>query len=350
MDIYSGRYEEDVELIDILKVIWKRRYLLVGGLIFLIVVASILCLSLEKVYRTTMMIQPGGITTDDNGKWGYIDPIETVAGRIGAGIYNDEIIAGVLPSDMTDEADGLKFKVEIPKQSDVILVSYDNSDSQLGAAVLAELFRQIQNQERRLLDQFRDHYGRKISLAKIEFQKHTTLEQSYAANIRNLAMRIMEARSDIAMAIQNNITLVQEKKKLLGRGNDAENALSLLFYNNAIQQNIQYVNSVKQELSEHMVLKEEGLQKIIQGKKEQEKINAEILNMEKIKNSVRPVVMLRKPTADRNLVKPNKLIIFVLTLFTGFFIILILIFFIEYVRNNIDISDQSMVVKEMESL
>lgn len=350
MNCYTGRYEEKVELIDILKVIWKRRYLLAGELVFLIVVASILCLSLEKVYRTTMMIQPGGITSDDNGKRVYIDPIETVAGRIGAGVYNDEIIAEVLPFDKADELGQLKFSVEIPKQSDIILVSYDNVNSQLGTAVLAELFRQIQIQEKRLLDQFRDHYDRKIALAKIELQKHTTLEQSYAANIKNLEARIMEARSDIAMISRNNITLVHEKKKLLGSGNDAENALSLLFYSNAIQQNIQYVNSVKKELGEHMILKEEGLQKIIQGKKEQEKINVEILNMEKMKNSVSPVVMLRKPTVGKKPVKPKKPLIFVLTLFSGFFITLILIFFIEYIRDNINISNQSMVVKEMENI
>jgi len=350
MDCYPGRYEEEVELIDILKVIWKRRYLLAGGLVFSIVVASILCLSLEKVYRTTMMIQPGGITSDDNGKRVFIDPIETVAGRIEAGIYNNEIIAGVLPSDMADESGDLKFKVEIPKQSDVILVSYDNNDSQFGTAVLAELFRQIQNQERRLLDQFRDHYDRKVALAKIDLQKQVALEQSYATNIRNLDIRIMEARSDIAMISRNNITLVHEKKKLLGRGNDAENALSLLFYSNAIQQNIQYVNSVKKELSEHVILKEEGLQKIIQVKNEQKKINEEILNMEKLKNSVSPMVMLRKPTVGRKPVKPKKPLIFALTLFSGFFITLIMIFFIEYVRNNIEISDQDMVVKEMVNL
>lgn len=347
MDCYSSRCEEEVELIDILRVIWRRRYLLSGGLVFFIIVALILCHSLEKVYRTTMTIQPGRIVFDDTGKQVFIDPIETVAGRIGAGIFNDEIVAGLLLPDRVDEAGDLKFKVEIPKQSDVIIVSYDNTDAQFGAEVLSELFRQIQKQESRLLDKFRDHYGRKISLAKIELQKHITLEQSYAANIRNLDMRTMEARSDIAMISRNNITLVHEKKKILGKGSDAENALSLLFYSNAIQQNVQYVNGVKKELSEHVILKEEGLQKIIQSKMEQEKINEQILNMEKMKNSVSPVVILRKPTADRKPVKPKMPLIFLLTFFSGFFITLILIFFIEYIRDNLDIPNQNMVVKEM---
>jgi len=34
MDCYSGRYEEQVELINILRVIWNRRYLFAGEFFF----------------------------------------------------------------------------------------------------------------------------------------------------------------------------------------------------------------------------------------------------------------------------------------------------------------------------
>ena len=344
---YSDRYEDEVELIDIISVIWRWRLFLASGLVVFCIFASIVCIYIDKVYRVTMAIQPGLISMDDTGKRTYMDPIETVAGRIGAGIYNDEIVSRVFRPGFNLDPDSLKFKVEIPKQSDVILVHFEHSDAGLGLAVLEDLFSRIKNHEKHLIDQMKDGFERRISLARIELQKQKDLEGSYNANIRNLDIRMQEARSDIGEISRNNINLVREKKKMFEQKSEDGKALSLLIYSNTIQQNIQYVNSLKKELSEHDLLKEEELQKTIEVKKEQEKINEEILILEKQKESIRPMAMLRKPSVSKEPVKPKKVLIFVLTLISGFFITLVLIFFIEYVRNSLDISAKNLVVKEM---
>lgn len=349
MDCYSGGYEEEVELIDILRVIWKWRFFLVFCLFFLVASALIVCLNLEKVYKITMTIQPGVIISNGGEKRELIDPIETIAGRIGAGIYNDEVFDSVISSGMAEARGEIKFNVEIPKQSDVVLVSFENPDANLGVLVLEELFFQIKNQEKQLVDQFIDHYDRRISLARIELQKQRDFDKSYETNIRNLDVQIQAARSDIAMINRNNISLTQEKK-LLERKTDNERALTILLFNNTIQQNNQYVNSAKKELSEHVILKEGEHQKIIQSKNEQKRINEEIFAFEKQKNSIRPMAMLRKPIPSREPVKPKKILIFALTLFFGFLISLVMIFFIEYIRNSLDISTTDMVVKEMGKL
>ncbi len=53
--------EEEVELIDYLRVIWKRRWLIVGGTLICMLAALVVSLLLPKVYETSLNLQIGRV-------------------------------------------------------------------------------------------------------------------------------------------------------------------------------------------------------------------------------------------------------------------------------------------------
>ena len=322
--------DDEIELIDILKTMWKWRYLIVGGVIAFGIIAVLISYSLEKIYNISMIVRPGVISTDESGKRVFIDPVETVAGRIEAGIYSDEIIASVFKSSKV-QPDHIRLKVNIPNQSEVIRVSYESADKQEGAAVLQELFNQLQNQGKNQVDLIKENLNRKVDIAKIELQKKQELEQAYATNVKNLDRSIQDSRSDIHLITRNNIGLIQERKKLLDKNAKDEKALAVLLYSNTIQQNIQFVNNVNSDLNGKLLRREEEFQKIIQERKEQQKLKGEIQLLEKQRDALNAMTMVRQPVADRYPVKPKKSLIVALAVTAGFFIMTFISFLLEYI-------------------
>ena len=51
--------EDKIELIDLLKVVWKWKLLIVGGMLALGLFATIYGFNMTKIYRTEMVLRPG---------------------------------------------------------------------------------------------------------------------------------------------------------------------------------------------------------------------------------------------------------------------------------------------------
>ncbi|MFA6012009.1 MAG: Wzz/FepE/Etk N-terminal domain-containing protein [Desulfobacteraceae bacterium] len=333
--------ENEVTLFDILRIIWKWRFLIGGGVVAFGIASILISFTLKKIYNISMIVQPGIISTDDSGKRVFIDTVETIAGRIEAEIYSDEIMDSVFKG-KKEHPDDIQLKIKVPKLAEVIHVSYESANTEEGISVLQELFKQLQNHEKRLVTQIKEKFNRKIELSRIELEKRKGIEQSCAENIRNLERSIQDARSDIHLITKNNVNLTQERKKLIDKNTKDEKALAVLLYSNTIQQNIQFVNNVNKDLNDKLRLKEEELQKIIHEQNEQLKLIGEIQLTERQRDSISPIAMIRKPVSARNPVKPRKYLIISLALVAGFFIMSYISYMIEYIRANRGISNREL--------
>lgn len=333
-DPYFTQYEDEIELIDIFRVLWKWKTLIVSGIFLFGAMGFGFCYFQDNIYRVSMTIQPGTMYSYEDGKRVFIDSIQSVVGRINAGVYDDKIIDQVMQGPPEQKPEHIDLKVQHPDNSDVLLVSYNGADVNEAKDILNTLFELLLIQEKSLVQDTVDNLNRKINLNQIDLEKRKQIEQSYVTNVKNIEKRIDELESDIMLMNKNSEYLSAERKKLLQRNTDAEGALSVLLYSNTIQQNIQFVNSVKRDMNDHKLLKERELQKVIAEKNEQKIITEEIYRTENLRDNIVPMTVIKSPTAERSPVKPRMVMTVLMSLIAGFFIMIFVSFLVEYIQNN----------------
>lgn len=333
-DPYFTQYDDEIELIDIFRVLWKRKILIVAGIVLIGSLVYGYCQYQPKIYRVSMTVQPGTMFAADDGKRVFIDSLETIVGRINAGVYDDKIIDKAIQKSADEKPEDLEIKVNSPQNSDVLIIGYETADIKEGEAVLNALFDLLLLNENGLVKNIVDNLNRKISLNHIELEKRKQIEQSYIINVQNIEKRIDELESDVTLMNKNSEYLSEERKKLLQRNTDADGALSVLLYSNTIQQNIEFVNNVKKDMNDHKLIKERELQKVITEKNEQKIITEDIYKTEKLRDNIVPMAVIKAPTPERTPVKPKVVVSVMLSLVAGFFVMIFISFLVEYIQNN----------------
>jgi len=86
-DYERRQFEDEIELMDYLRVIWKWKYLIVAGTLICAVAGGVISFSMPKVYSIDMLIRPGILTITQEGKNVYIDSAEYMKATIEAGIF-----------------------------------------------------------------------------------------------------------------------------------------------------------------------------------------------------------------------------------------------------------------------
>jgi uncharacterized protein involved in exopolysaccharide biosynthesis len=71
-------YEDEIELMAYLKVLWKWKYLIILGTLSCVVSAAIISFNMTKVYSIKTVLAPGVAKVDGNGKTTYIASIQEI--------------------------------------------------------------------------------------------------------------------------------------------------------------------------------------------------------------------------------------------------------------------------------
>ena len=125
--------EDEIDLIDLLRVIWKWKYLIFGGAIVCALVAAIISFILPKIYSVDTIIEPGilGIVSEggDQGHRVYIDSPQNIKALIDVGSFENGILAHLgKQAKNIDLPKIITFKTSIPKDSKALKVSYETAN------------------------------------------------------------------------------------------------------------------------------------------------------------------------------------------------------------------------------
>ncbi|GAB6095746.1 hypothetical protein JCM14469_19990 [Desulfatiferula olefinivorans] len=333
-DVFHPPCEDEIELIDILRILYKRKWLIVSGVLLFGLSALLISIAMPRIYRVSMTVQPGIMPSSEDGRRVMIDSIETIVARISAGVYDDVIIEQVLKDEGPNRPQRLDFSVDNPKQSDVLVISYDTDRPEVGVTVLDALFDCLSRRENDLVGPAVEHLNRKITLDTLELNKKKEIEQSYIAGVAAIDRRIRELQTDIEANGRNNGHLNAEREKLLKRGTDADTSLAVLLYSNSIQQTIQFVNAVKRDLNDHQMLRETMMQDAITARNDQKMLAEQIAMNIRLRDHIVSMAMIRKPAAGPDPVSPRTLLVVVLAVTAGFFVMTMVSFFWEYIQNH----------------
>ena len=112
-------YEDEINLIDYLKVLWKWKWLIIAGTLICAVAAAVISSQMPKIYRVATVIEPGIIGLDKSGNYIYMNS-QNISGKINEGVYNKSIkkLLNIDPSktNLGFKADVGKFTVTIQPQ------------------------------------------------------------------------------------------------------------------------------------------------------------------------------------------------------------------------------------------
>lgn len=334
-------YEDEIELMDFLKVLWKWKYLILVGTLICAVAAAVISLNMTKVYSIGTVLTPGVAKVDASGEITYIGSPQEIKTLIETGALESSVLAHIkLPNkeDLEKLADSLKFKVKTTKGSNALEISYETPDTDLGIQVLNNLNRALLGNFDGLVKYFKEEFdiqvrskssdeskvvekidkakndistaeaenvakiseiearisSKKLEMSANEAEKNAAIEQKSNSiltiqaqmegkkkQIKNLEGRLSDLRTEIGRISTNTDTLLEERDKFLSSTKNENNILASVMYTNTIQQNIAYLNSLRSDVNNvnHQIFQENvGIEKLENSIKD---IGVQKVNLEK---------------------------------------------------------------------
>lgn len=89
---YPSYCDEEIKLIDYLRILWKWKWVIVAGTLICAVAAAVISLQMPKVFEiSTNIVPPMTEFSPETQKITYIDTPDRISGKIMSGMYNEKI-------------------------------------------------------------------------------------------------------------------------------------------------------------------------------------------------------------------------------------------------------------------
>jgi capsular polysaccharide biosynthesis protein len=300
----NEKYDNEIELIDILRVIWKWKLLIIIGTFMFGILAWIISMKLPKIYRVDMVIQPGILRileTHGSVTTIYVDSPENIASLIKTRAFDSEILEYLRKSNNTrQDIKRITLKTNHRKNSKAIKISYETPNTTNGITILNGLQKILTEKYSGLVDYHKNELGMQIEqkkaelseirneisdmltkISKLEVEKENNVKQikndisvieadtedqiieiknniimleaqreACVNQIDNLKERITGYKTELERISNNTQTLIKERDNFLKRVADENGVLSSIVYSNTIQQNIAFLNTLKNEMND----------------------------------------------------------------------------------------------------
>ena len=190
-EMYRRRdqFEDETELIDYLRVLWKWKWLIIGGTLLCILAAAIYGFTrpVVKMYRVFTLIE-----IDPRAK---LDPLDKIKSMIEYRIFNQQVLNDLSNLQGISKPESLSFEVAIPKGLNLLDIAYKTASVDLGKAVLNTLIKQLEQE-----------YKDRIDRAKYQFDE--SLKEK-SESIKNIQTNIQQAK----LVNNNEISKLNSKIK-----------------------------------------------------------------------------------------------------------------------------------------
>ena len=361
--------QEEVDLIEYLNVLWKRRRLIIIPTVLLVLIAAVVSFLLPPVWEVDAVIQPSKFFVQSAAgtftEIIVVDP-KQLAGQINQRSY-ERLISAQLNLDLR------KFptlKAENPRDTKLVRVSIQTGETEKAKAILNTLFQHIKSDLDRKIDVEMKSITTQISASENNIKNKNIDIQSKNIDIEKTRQAIVSAGKKLAISEDRSRSLVDEmkgvktrvdqidkqQKMMLAEKKEGNDTLGLLLYSNEIQQNFRYYNTLEENLSKERI-SEENLRFFVRDKEQEikglknqiEKISQEIVG---IRNDMELLVekkqridytqLMKEPTVSLYPVFPKKKLNVAIAGFLGLFCFSILAIFLDSVeKRNIRLKTDS---------
>ena len=341
-------YDDEIELMDFIKVIWKWKVLILAGTFICAVGVAVISWNMKHIYRVQMAITPGVAHLGDDGRKIYIDVGKDIQTSVEMGTFDVRILQRLYVPDGQKRPESLKFEVAFPKGLNVLEISCETAYPEAGVRALDHLGNLLQE---KYLDLVRHHQKGFEMAQQKKANEVAYLDNRIADNkaegvtkkeqINNLKERYAHVQEEVERLSKNTEMLIAERNGFLPSKESEKNVLSALLYSNTIQQNISYLNTLRaaaDQIKGQIVGLELDIEKLQHALKDLDSqkryILEEINNLEFKKNSVQNIQILQSPAGSPDPIKPKKMLNVVLATVAGLFAMVFLAFFLEYIQKH----------------
>ncbi len=311
---------EEVELIDYIRVIWKRKWLIIIPTFMCIIIAGIISFLLPPKWEIDAMILPSKMFVETaQGKFEEVvvtDP-KQIAGQINQETYNN-LIAAELNLDIRKFP---KLKAENLKDTKLVRISIRENDIEKAKLILYSLFRHLKRDLDEKIDIEIKGIESKIK-TKENLIKHKKLTIEDRLNeIKILENQIKSKKLDIQLKeiekdkikqeiissknkfkiskdrekdiikamkeVKDRISKIEEEQRKALREGKSNNAIGMLLYSNEIQNNLRYYNILNESLSNEKII-QENLN--LEVKEKEEEIKQLDTQIEKLKTEIDTII------------------------------------------------------------
>ena len=315
-DQMREHFDDEVQLIDYLRVIWKWKWLIILGTFLCMVVAGVVSFNMPKIYEVSMTIEPGIIGVNRDGKFIYLDSRDNIEEKIKEGLYNRRIQKALNINPLETD---IKFEVRPQKGTNFIKVTSEWKDPEVefGKKALVNLLGFISKEYENIVQQRKGDYEKQILMNQNQIKENE-------ATLKIIQDREKELLPEIKNVKDNTEKIVRERNNVLQHKGNSDD-ISLLIYSTTIQQNVAYFNQLSNQINDIRTKKEIASMKI-----ENLKVQIDRLNLEKsIINNIR---VLQNPEASLSPIKPKKRLNILLAGVIAFMMMMFLVFFVEYIQ------------------
>jgi len=298
--------ENEIELIEYLNVLWKKKWLIIIPTFFLVIVTGVISFLLPPKWEIDAIIVPSKFLVQTEGggfvKVVVVDP-KQIAEQINGATYNN-IIAAELNLDIRKFP---KLKAENLRDTNLVRVSIKEKDIEKAKLILHSLFNLLKTQP-----------DEKVEVEMKSIEEEIKANKNKLNIIKQRKKDIEKEMSDITKRIE---ALEKEQRLSLKKENRSESeSLAMLLYSNEIQQSLEYHNALNELLSRKKI--------------EEENLNLEIENLNERKGRLDYAQLLKEPTSSISPVSPKKKLNVLIAGILGLMIFTMLAFFFNYIEKQ----------------
>ena len=323
--------EDEINLIDYLRVLWKWKWLIMGGTLICAIVAAIISLQIPRIYEISTIVEPGIAGVKNDGSFIYIDSVANIGGKIDEGTYNRRIEDALHLDPLKI---GVKFKSVVSKNANVVKVTsqWKEKNTDLGMKYAGQLVRFLIDDYERIVNHRKVVVDGQIFSMQNNIKKLETQSQLLVEILRDIKRRMDGLKREVNNVKNNTENLIKQRDSLLKEAK-AETEMSLLLYSTTIQQNISYMNQISNQIYEFREKEKEVLREIGEMESGIDSAKTEIATLTINKEMVSNIKVIQEPEVSLHPVKPKKKQIVLLSVVVGLFFMIFLAFFIEYIKN-----------------
>ena len=334
----------EIELFDLLVVIWKWKYFILAGTLLCVIAAGAISMNQTKKYRLTAILKLNPIravdknkeneNTNDNNNSGnvffFIESPQNIKYLIERGALNDQIKAHLKKGANASDLNIPNIKVGAQGAGNLLQISVDTTDSQLGEAILNSLKPVLMQKFEKQTSLIERNYGADILAIQNEIAAFKAQRKLVEMDIHKISQRINELQTEIKdLKMITDLMMIQRNQVFNTNKNDV--IAPEILYRNMIQQNMGLTTIFKGSLFE-LISKVDHQQTELEKIRLQIKVRQARLEAVKIQNkNFTFIEVLQSPAASIHPVKANTKLNMLIGAIVGLSTTMFLAFLLDYI-------------------
>jgi len=353
--------KDEIELMDIFNVIWKKKWLIILPTFFCVIAAGIISFTLPKVWEVDAILQPSKfLVQTQSGQFQEVLAVspKQITSQINQGAYSN-FIAAELGLNIRNFPE---INAETLRDTNLVRISIKEQDVEKAQVILNSLFNHLKRDLDTKIDVELKGIDTEIITNENEIKKKEIDIRSKEIDKAKITQQINSAENKLIISKERVNSIMEEMKAVKGRIEEIEKqqkstlaekkegneALSLLLYANEVQNNFRYYNTLDEKLSTEKIT-QENLSLSIKEKKEEikqlntqiekfkseiDELNNQIELLKEKKSRVDYAQLVKEPTSSISPVSPRKKLNVLIAGILGLMLFTFLAFFLEYIEKN----------------